>query len=166
MPSQLSDCTRCDLRAPKIQNFLGERPPRPPPPPPPQKNLCLKCTGYYPSSSLCPPSKPKISILPPPLGEFSKKNTEGGLLIWCPLFRGYRLFRVSTIRGSTVVIPLSQLLPLLIYCTANQLPLNFVSAGDDMSVSLALNKESKFKRNLSHFGPTSLRSTIAHGLLR
>ena len=30
MPSQLSNCTRCDLRAPKIQNFLGGRPPQKP----------------------------------------------------------------------------------------------------------------------------------------
>ena len=43
-------------------------------PPDSAKRLCSKCTGYYTSSSLCPPSKPKISILPP-LGEFSKKNT-------------------------------------------------------------------------------------------
>ena len=49
----------------KFKIFWGEDPP---------KSLCLKCTGYYTPSSLCSPSKPKISILPP-LGEFSKKNT-------------------------------------------------------------------------------------------
>lgn len=37
---------------------------------------------------------------------------------------------------------------------------------DDMSIGLALNKETKYKRNISHFGPTTLRSTIAYGLLR
>ena len=52
----------------KFKIFWGEDPPDPP------KSLCSKCTGYYTPSSLCPPSKPKISILPP-LGEFSKKNT-------------------------------------------------------------------------------------------
>lgn len=40
------------------------------------------------------------------------------------------------------------------------------SIGDDMSIGLALNKESKYKRSISHFGPTTLRSTIAYGLLR
>lgn len=39
-------------------------------------------------------------------------------------------------------------------------------SGDDVSIGLSLNKESKFKRNITHFGPTTLRSTIAYGLLR
>lgn len=39
-------------------------------------------------------------------------------------------------------------------------------SGDSVGVGLALNKESKFKRNIAHFGPTTLRSTIAYGLLR
>ena len=38
--------------------------------------------------------------------------------------------------------------------------------GDDMSIAIALNRESKFKGNITHFGPTTLRSTIAYGLLR
>ena len=41
-----------------------------------------------------------------------------------------------------------------------------VCTDDDMSIGLALNKESKYKRNIAHFGPTTLRSTIAYGLLR
>ena len=38
--------------------------------------------------------------------------------------------------------------------------------GDVMTVAIALNHESKYKRNITHFGPTTLRSTIAYGLLR
>ena len=38
--------------------------------------------------------------------------------------------------------------------------------GDSMTIALALNQESMYKRNITHFGPTSLRSTIAYGLLR
>jgi Holliday junction resolvasome RuvABC ATP-dependent DNA helicase subunit len=38
--------------------------------------------------------------------------------------------------------------------------------GESMTVAIALNKESKYKRNIAHFGPTTLRSTIAYGLLR
>ena len=38
--------------------------------------------------------------------------------------------------------------------------------GDDVTVAVALNQESKYKRNITHFGPTTLRSTIAYGLLR
>ena len=38
--------------------------------------------------------------------------------------------------------------------------------GDAMTIALALNKESKYKRNITHFGPTTLRSTSAYGLLR
>ncbi len=33
-------------------------------------------------------------------------------------------------------------------------------------VSVALTRKSKYHRNLTYFGPTSLRATIAHGLLR
>ena len=33
-------------------------------------------------------------------------------------------------------------------------------------VGVALTRESKYYRNLTYFGPTSLRATIAHGLLR
>ena len=38
--------------------------------------------------------------------------------------------------------------------------------GDAIEVGVALNRESKFKRNMAHFGPTSLRPTIAYSLLR
>jgi len=38
--------------------------------------------------------------------------------------------------------------------------------GDSTEVGVALNRESKFKRNITHFGPTSLRPTIAYALLR
>ena len=38
--------------------------------------------------------------------------------------------------------------------------------GESMTVAIALNQESKYKRNIAHFGPTTLRSTIAYGLLR
>ena len=38
--------------------------------------------------------------------------------------------------------------------------------GEGMTVAIALNQESKYKRNIAHFGPTTLRSTIAYGLLR
>ena len=38
--------------------------------------------------------------------------------------------------------------------------------GESMMVAIALNQESKYKRNIAHFGPTTLRSTIAYGLLR
>ena len=38
--------------------------------------------------------------------------------------------------------------------------------GEEMTVAIALNHESKHKRNIQHFGPTTLRSTIAYGLLR
>ena len=37
---------------------------------------------------------------------------------------------------------------------------------DEVMVGMALNKESKFKRNITHFGPTTLRPNIAYGLLR
>ncbi len=37
---------------------------------------------------------------------------------------------------------------------------------DGATVRIALSREGKFKRNIAHFGPTTLRSTIAHGLLR
>ena len=57
----------------KFKIFWGEDPPDPPPP----KSLCSKVTGYYTPSSLSPPIQPKIFILPP-LGEFSKKNTDMG----------------------------------------------------------------------------------------
>ncbi len=39
-------------------------------------------------------------------------------------------------------------------------------SGDHMEVGVALNREAKFKRNITHFGPTSLRPTIAYALLR
>ena len=71
MPSQLSDCTRCNLRAPKIQNFLGGRPPRPP-----QKPVFEVHRTLHTKFTL-PPLKPKISILPPPpppLANFLKKT--------------------------------------------------------------------------------------------
>lgn len=38
--------------------------------------------------------------------------------------------------------------------------------GKEMTLSLLLSNESKYKRNITHFGPTTLRSTIAYGLLR
>ena len=38
--------------------------------------------------------------------------------------------------------------------------------GESMTVAIALNQESKYKRNIAHFGPTTLRFTIAYGLLR
>ena len=38
--------------------------------------------------------------------------------------------------------------------------------GDDMEVGVALNRESRFKRNITHFGPTSLRPTIAYSMIR
>ena len=38
--------------------------------------------------------------------------------------------------------------------------------GDALTIAIALNQESKYKRNITHFGPTTLRSTIAYGLLR
>ena len=38
--------------------------------------------------------------------------------------------------------------------------------GDSITVAFALNHESKYKRNIVQFGPTTLRSTIAYGLLR
>ena len=37
---------------------------------------------------------------------------------------------------------------------------------DIATVRIALSRESKYKRNITHFGPTTLRSTIAYGLLR
>ena len=38
---------------------------------------------------------------------------------------------------------------------------------DDLAViGIALTRESKYRRNIAHFGPTTLRSTIAYGLLR
>ena len=39
-------------------------------------------------------------------------------------------------------------------------------SGDTATVGLSLTRESKYKRNISHFGPTTLRSTIAYGMLR
>ncbi len=38
--------------------------------------------------------------------------------------------------------------------------------GDSATIGIALSKEGLFKRNITHFGPTTLRSTIAYGLLR
>ena len=35
----------------------------------------------------------------------------------------------------------------------------------DIRVEIALTKESLHRRNLSHFGPTTLKPTISHGLL-
>lgn len=37
---------------------------------------------------------------------------------------------------------------------------------DSAAVGIALTRESKYRRNIAHFGPTTLRSTIAYGLLR
>ena len=39
-------------------------------------------------------------------------------------------------------------------------------SGDSASVGVALTRTPKFKRNIAHFGPTTLRSTIAYGMLR
>lgn len=39
-------------------------------------------------------------------------------------------------------------------------------SGDSVVICLALNRESKSNRNITHFGPTTLRSAIAYGLLR
>lgn len=39
-------------------------------------------------------------------------------------------------------------------------------ANEDATVRIALSRESKHKRNITHFGPTTLRSTIAYGMLR
>ena len=39
-------------------------------------------------------------------------------------------------------------------------------SGVGVSVGVALTRVSKFKRNIVQFGPTTLRSTIAYGLLR
>ncbi len=39
-------------------------------------------------------------------------------------------------------------------------------SGDSLTIALRLNTVSMFKRSISHFGPTTLRSTIAYGLLR
>ena len=38
--------------------------------------------------------------------------------------------------------------------------------GDEVRVGVALNREAKFKRNIAHFGPTTLRATIGYGMLR
>lgn len=38
--------------------------------------------------------------------------------------------------------------------------------GDSATVGVALTREAKFKRNITHFGPTTLRATIAYGMLR
>ena len=37
---------------------------------------------------------------------------------------------------------------------------------DQATICIALTREAKFKRNIVHFGPTTLRSTLAYGLLR
>ena len=61
----------CDLRAPKIQNFLGGRPPRPPQKPVFEGHRILH------TKFTLPPHKTKnfhFAPPPPPLGEFSKKN--------------------------------------------------------------------------------------------
>lgn len=39
-------------------------------------------------------------------------------------------------------------------------------AGDSITVGIALTREAKFKRNITRFGPTTLRATIAYGMLR
>ena len=39
-------------------------------------------------------------------------------------------------------------------------------SGNSVTVSVALTRQPKFKRNIAHFGPTTLRSTIAYGMLR
>jgi 23S rRNA G2445 N2-methylase RlmL len=39
-------------------------------------------------------------------------------------------------------------------------------SGDEAKVGVALNREAKFKRNIAHFGPTTLRATIGYGMLR
>lgn len=39
-------------------------------------------------------------------------------------------------------------------------------SGDSVVICFALNRESKSNRNIAHFGPTTLRSAIAYGLLR
>ena len=41
-----------------------------------------------------------------------------------------------------------------------------VISGDSARVGVALTREAKFKRNITQFGPTTLRATIAYGLLR
>lgn len=37
---------------------------------------------------------------------------------------------------------------------------------NEVRVGVALNREAKFKRNIAHFGPTTLRATIGYGMLR
>ena len=39
-------------------------------------------------------------------------------------------------------------------------------SGDSAQVGVALTREAKFKRNITYFGPTTLRATIAYGMLR
>ena len=39
-------------------------------------------------------------------------------------------------------------------------------SGDSATVSVALTQQAKFKRNIAHFGPTTLRATIAYGMLK
>ena len=39
-------------------------------------------------------------------------------------------------------------------------------SGDSATVGIALTQTAKFKRNIAHFGPTTLRATIAYGMLR
>ena len=39
-------------------------------------------------------------------------------------------------------------------------------SNDRATIGLALTKEAKFKQNISNFGPTTLHSTIAYGMLR
>lgn len=37
---------------------------------------------------------------------------------------------------------------------------------EEMVVGIALTEESLHRRNISHFGPTTLRSTLCYGMLR
>lgn len=41
-----------------------------------------------------------------------------------------------------------------------------VVSGNSVTVGVALTRQAKFKRNIAHFGPTTLRATIAYGMLR
>lgn len=37
---------------------------------------------------------------------------------------------------------------------------------DEVVIGIALTEESLHRRNISHFGPTTLRSTLCYGMLR
>ena len=105
-------------------------------------------------------SDPSITVNHPPINEkpvtFRVTCTRGGRKHSFSSMDAARCFGAGLARRFSWAVQLKN----------SDLEVLLTIVGDGMTVAIALNKESKYKRNITHFGPTTLRSTIAYGLLR